>query len=87
LLIVDFAPHELDFLREEQAHRRLGFGEDEVKGWLSQAGLEMSELRRLPPPEGEEGATLTVMIYAADKPADRSGSSGNKVGELEDAGA
>lgn len=87
LLIVDFAPHELDFLREEQAHRRLGFGEDEVKGWLSQAGLEMSELRRLPPPEGEEGATLTVMIYAADKPADRSGSSGNKIGELEDAGA
>jgi len=68
LLIADFAPHELDFLREEQAHRRLGFSEEEVRSWLAAAGLEMSELRRLPPPEGDEGATLTVMIYAADKP-------------------
>ena len=68
LLIADFAPHELDFLREEQAHRRLGFSEEEVRSWLTAAGLEMSEVRRLPPPEGDEGATLTVMIYAADKP-------------------
>lgn len=68
LLIADFAPHELDFLREEQAHRRLGFSEEEVRSWLAAAGLEMGEVRRLPPPEGDEGATLTVMIYAADKP-------------------
>ena len=25
LLVVDFAPHDLEFLREEHAHRRLGF--------------------------------------------------------------
>jgi len=25
LLVVDFAPHELEFLREQSAHRRLGF--------------------------------------------------------------
>ena len=71
LLIADFAPHELDFLREEQAHRRLGFGEDEVKSWMTAAGLEMREIRCLPPPEGDEGATLTVMIYAADKPENK----------------
>lgn len=87
LLIADFAPHELDFLREEQAHRRLGFGEDEVKGWLAQAGLEMADLRPLPPPEGDEGATLTVMIYAADKPADKSRPTKKRVGELEDTSA
>lgn len=69
LLIADFAPHDLDFLREEQAHRRLGFAEDEVKGWLVQAGLDVAEVRRLPP-EGGEGA-LTVVIYAADKAAGR----------------
>ena len=66
LLIADFAPHELDFLREEQAHRRLGFSEDEVRGWLSQAGLEVRDVRELPPEGGEE-AKLTVVIYAADK--------------------
>ena len=25
LLVVDFAPHDLEFLRDEHAHRRLGF--------------------------------------------------------------
>lgn len=65
LLIADFAPHELDFLREEQAHRRLGFAEEEVKGWLAQAGLDVKEVRHLPPEGGE--ASLTVVIYAADK--------------------
>ncbi|KAB7738895.1 metalloregulator ArsR/SmtB family transcription factor [Parvibaculum sedimenti] len=66
LLIADFAPHELDFLREEQAHRRLGFTEEEVRGWLVQAGLEVKEVRELPPEGGDE-AKLTVVIYAADK--------------------
>ncbi|MEN6542255.1 metalloregulator ArsR/SmtB family transcription factor [Parvibaculum sp.] len=66
LLIADFAPHELDFLRDEQAHRRLGFTEDEVRSWLTQAGLEVREVRELPPEGGEE-AKLTVVIYAADK--------------------
>ena len=68
LLIADFAPHELDFLREEQAHRRLGFSEEEVTNWLAEAGLELKDVRRLPP-EGGEDAKLTVVIYAADKPA------------------
>lgn len=81
LLIVDFAPHELDFLREEQAHRRLGFAEDEVKNWLDQAGLDLAEVRRLPP-EGSEGA-LTVVIYAADKAADRGGKRQRQAAEFE----
>ncbi len=67
LLIADFAPHDLDFLREEQAHRRLGFAEDEVKSWLAQAGLDLKDVRELPPGGGET-AKLTVVIYAADKP-------------------
>jgi ArsR family transcriptional regulator len=79
---VDFAPHELDFLRDEQAHRRLGFAEDEVKGWLAQAGLDVAEVRRLPPPEGGEGATLTVVIHAADK-AERGKRRERKASELE----
>jgi ubiquinone/menaquinone biosynthesis C-methylase UbiE/DNA-binding transcriptional ArsR family regulator len=40
LVIVDFAPHELDYLRTEHAHRRLGFTDAEIIGWLREAGLE-----------------------------------------------
>src|SRR5437867_1810938 len=30
LIVVDFAPHPLEFLRDEHAHRRLGFADSEV---------------------------------------------------------
>ena len=40
LLIADFAPHELEFLRDDYAHRRLGFSDREVKGWFDAAGLK-----------------------------------------------
>ncbi|MBO6635685.1 metalloregulator ArsR/SmtB family transcription factor [Parvibaculum sp.] len=66
LLIADFAPHDLDFLREGHAHRRLGFSQDEVAGWLADAGLEVGETKVLPP-EGGEDAKLTVLIWVADK--------------------
>ncbi len=39
LLLVDFAPHGLEFLRERYAHVRLGFPAGEVESWLSEAGL------------------------------------------------
>ena len=40
LLIVDFAPHAAEVLRGEHAHRRLGFGDDEIRSWCQQARLE-----------------------------------------------
>ena len=40
LLIADFAPHELEFLRSDYAHRRLGFSDKEVQGWFAAAGLK-----------------------------------------------
>lgn len=39
LVIVDFLPHELEFLREEHAHERLGFADRTLRGWLSDAGF------------------------------------------------
>ena len=39
LLIVDFAPHEIEDLRERHAHERLGFEADQVTAWLKEAGL------------------------------------------------
>ncbi len=41
ILVVDFAPHELEFLREEHAHRRLGFADKEVQKWAKGGGLEV----------------------------------------------
>ena len=41
LLIVDFAPHELEHLRESQAHRRLGFSHAQMKQWIAAAGLKL----------------------------------------------
>ena len=41
LLVVDFAPHELEFLREQHAHRRLGFSHAQMQEWFARAGLDM----------------------------------------------
>ncbi len=67
LLVADFAPHELDFLREQHAHLRLGFDRQEVEGWLRAAGLEALDVRVLPP-VGADGGRLTVQIWASHKP-------------------
>jgi len=65
LLIVDFAPHRLEFLREQHQHRRLGFADEEMRRWLSQAGLRAEPLRALPPANGEG---LTVHVWSARRP-------------------
>lgn len=59
LVLVDFAPHGLEFLREQHAHRRLGFADAEVSEWCAAAGLEPGSARRLP------GDPLTVVIWTA----------------------
>lgn len=68
LLIVDFAPHHLEFLRAEHRHRRLGFPDAEIERWLAAAGLTDFAARALPPadPEG-----LTVKIWTASRAASR----------------
>lgn len=69
LLVVDFAPHDLEFLRTEHGHHRLGLSPDAMEGWTSAAGLKLSKPRAFaPPPENEQG--LTVHIWTAEKPAD-----------------
>lgn len=65
LLIVDFAPHQLEHLREEHQHRRLGFSDEEMRRWLTGAGLEPSAPIALPP----DTDGLTVSIWTAGRPA------------------
>jgi ubiquinone/menaquinone biosynthesis C-methylase UbiE len=59
LVVADFAPHALEFLREEQAHRRLGFADGEVAEWCRAAGLDPAPAQHLP------GDPLTVVIWTA----------------------
>jgi len=66
VLITDFAPHELEFLRTEHAHRRLGFSDREVKGWLSAAGLQPVAAETLAP--SAESEKLTVMVWLGQAP-------------------
>jgi ubiquinone/menaquinone biosynthesis C-methylase UbiE/DNA-binding transcriptional ArsR family regulator len=65
MLVVDFAPHSLEFLRETQAHRRLGFAEDQVRAWLGDADLDCTAIRHLAPPEGGGERQLTVTLWLA----------------------
>ncbi len=64
LVIVDFAPHDLEFLREEHAHRRLGFADAEIAEWCDAAGVSKPRVTTLAPTK--RGA-LTVKIWAGDK--------------------
>lgn len=65
LLIVDFAPHELEFLRQEQAHRRLGFADGEVTRWIAAAGLSAELHRELAPPRARAATGLIVSLWLA----------------------
>ncbi len=66
LIIADFAPHALEFLREEHQHRRLGFSEPEMARWLADAGLEEVRVTSLP---SAREAGLTVKIWTAQRSA------------------
>jgi SAM-dependent methyltransferase len=61
LLIVDFALHDREELRERAQHARLGFGDDSVLGWLAAAGLQGEVVERL------AGGELTVSLWAGRK--------------------
>lgn len=66
MLIVDFAPHELEFLRSHHAHRRLGLSDQQMTGWARAAGLRVADLRSFPT---ANGAGLTVCLWRlADDP-------------------
>jgi ubiquinone/menaquinone biosynthesis C-methylase UbiE/DNA-binding transcriptional ArsR family regulator len=70
LLIVDFAPHELEFLRDDHAHRRLGLATEQVTQWLETANLGVISQRDLKPngPSAKnhtEKLTVSLWLCAA----------------------
>ncbi len=68
LVIVDFAQHEHEELREQHAHRRLGFDDASLNEWFRNSSLEPDDVINLP------GKPLTVRIWAARPVRDQSGS-------------
>ncbi|HEY3776559.1 MAG TPA: metalloregulator ArsR/SmtB family transcription factor [Rhizomicrobium sp.] len=61
VLIVDFAPHDLEFCRSELAHRRLGFFDAEVRSWFEAAGLRPFAAQSV---AAEGPDKLTVRLWA-----------------------
>jgi ubiquinone/menaquinone biosynthesis C-methylase UbiE len=66
MLVVDFAPHDLEFLREEHAHRRLGFAPETIGQWMATAGLDVVSHRILPPDPSTEGKIAVSLWLARD---------------------
>jgi ubiquinone/menaquinone biosynthesis C-methylase UbiE len=65
LFVVDFAPHDLEFLRTGHAHRRLGFAAQEICDALVEAGLAEAESRTV---KSDRATQLTVTIWQARDP-------------------
>lgn len=60
MVVVDFAPHELEFLRNEHAHQRLGFSDRQMAEWFAEAGLEMADHQSF---EAAGEGRLTVKLW------------------------
>jgi len=92
LLVVDFAPHDLEELRSDHAHRRLGFADAEVTDWCHEAGLTDITVQHLVPTGAgtaeAPGELLTVSLWTAIQPTNRSDptESDRPTGELTPAG-
>ena len=66
LLVVDFAPHEEEFLREQFAHRRLGFAPETVTQWMKASGLAPVMHKSLAPEPGSDGKIAVSLWLARD---------------------
>ncbi len=68
LAIVDFAPHDMEFLRDTFAHERLGFPKALVAEWLTAAGMEVRATQDLVPRADAGSGKLTVTLWLAERP-------------------
>lgn len=62
LVIADFLMHSNEKMRTQYGDRRLGFTENELSGWMKDAGLGSIEIRSYPVNEG-----LTVLVCISEK--------------------
>jgi ArsR family transcriptional regulator len=62
LLVIDFAQHDRSELKEQDAHLRLGFADDAMRGWFGAVGLKLDRIERL------GGGELSVILWRGVKP-------------------
>ena len=60
MVIVDFAPHDLEFLRTEHAHRRLGLSQGQMSAWAAAADLVIADTREFPSQNTPNGLTVCL---------------------------
>lgn len=65
IILVDFAPHRMESLREDHAHNWLGFADDTIKDYCRDAGLIPGETIQL------SGEPLTVCLWSARRAPER----------------
>jgi len=68
LLIVDFASHDLEWLRTDHAHSHLGFADHEVADWCAMCELDSPTVQHFPPPPESGTEALTVALWTVTKP-------------------
>ncbi len=71
LVIIDFAPHDFEHMREAHQHRRLGFADTEIADWMTDAGLSPLAPIALPPELDAGAERLTVTIWTAERRAEQ----------------
>ena len=67
ILVVDFLPHELEFLREKHAHRRLGFSNEIMAQWASRHSLKVIAHEKLAPTNQASNSLLSVGLWNLSK--------------------
>ena len=64
LIVVDFAPHDLEYLRRDQSHRFLGFEDETLSNWCVKSGLELTQAQLFEAPSDIESG-LAVKVWTA----------------------
>lgn len=64
LVVIEFAPHTLEHLRTDHAHRHLGVSQGDLGRWAEKAGLAVRSAKTFRSPDGDRG--IAVMVWSAD---------------------
>ncbi len=63
IIIVDFLPHDLEFLREIHAHRRLGISDKSIMQWAQKNDLTLSSQEKLSSQTPGDSRMLSVGLW------------------------
>ena len=67
LVVADFASHDLEFLREQFAHRRLGIAHYDMTVWVKAAGARITKHEQLSAPAHLAQEGLAVAFWVIEK--------------------